>query len=85
MKKSKASIVFSVLEILLAILLAVAALTFFILLLIPAVGMGYVISSLSGQFGQTLYIVTVVATVAIFVGAVILILTTRDIIRKKRK
>jgi hypothetical protein len=47
--------------------------------------MGYVISSLSGQFGQTLYIVTVVATVAIFVGAVILILTTRDIIRKKRK
>ena len=81
MKKSKASVVFSVLE----ILLAVAALTFFILLLIPGVGMGYVISSLCGQFGQTLYIVTVVATVAIFVGAVILILTTRDIIRKKRK
>ncbi len=81
MKKSKASIVFSVFE----VLIAIAALTFFILLLVPAVGMGYVISSLSGQFGQTLYIVTVVATVAIFVGAVILILTTRDIIRKKRK
>jgi phosphoglycerol transferase MdoB-like AlkP superfamily enzyme len=81
MKKSKASIVFSVFE----VLIAIAALTFFILLLITSVGMGYVISSLSGQFGQTLYIVTVVATVAIFVGAVILILTTRDIIRKKRK
>ena len=81
MKKSKASIVFSVFE----VLIAIAALTFFILLLVPAVGMGYVISSLSGQFGQTLYIVTVVATVAIFVGAVILILTTHDIIRKKRK
>ena len=81
MKKSKASIVFSVFE----VLIAIAALTFFILLLVPAVGMGYVISSLSGQFGQTLYIVTVVATVAIFVGAVILILTTRDINRKKRK
>ena len=81
MKKSKASIVFSVFE----VLIAIAALTFFILLLIPAVGMGYVISSLSGQFGQTLYIVTVVATVAIFVGTVILILATRDIIRKKRK
>ena len=81
MKKSKASIVFSVFE----VLIAIAALTFFILLLIPSVGMGYVISSLSGQFGQTLYIVTVVATVAIFVGTVILILTTRDIIRKKRK
>lgn len=81
MKKSKASIVFSVFE----VLIAIAALTFFILLLVPGVGMGYAISSLSGQFGQTLYIVTVVATVAIFVGAVILILTTRDIIRKKRK
>lgn len=81
MKKSKASIAFSIFE----VLIAVVALTFFILLLIPGVGMGYVISSLSGQFGQTLYIVTVVATVAIFVGAVILILTTRDIIRKKRK
>ncbi len=81
MKKSKASIVFSVLE----VIVAIVALTFFILLLIPGVGMGYVISSLSGQFGQTLYIITVVATVAIFVGAVILILTTRDIIRKKRK
>ena len=80
MKKSKASIVFSVFE----VLIAIAALTFFILLLIPGVGIGYVISSLSGQFGQTLYIVTVVATVAIFVGAVILILTTRDIIRKKK-
>jgi len=81
MKKSKASIVFSVIE----VIVAIAALTFFILLLIPGVGMGYVISSLSGQFGQTLYIVTVVAAIAIFVGAVILILTTRDIIRKKRK
>ena len=80
MKKSKASIVFSVIE----VIVAIAALTFFILLLIPGVGMGYVISSLSGQFGQTLYIVTVVATIAIFVGTVILILTTRDIIRKKR-
>ncbi len=81
MKKSKASIVFSVIE----VIVAIAALAFFILLLIPGVGMGYVISSLSGQYGQTLYIVTVVATVAIFVGAVILILTTRDIIRKKKK
>jgi len=81
MKKSKASIVFSVIE----VIVAIAALTFFILLLIPGVGMGYVISSLSGQFGQTLYIVTVVASIAIFVGAVILILTTRDIIRRKRK
>ena len=81
MKKSKASIVFSVIE----VIVAIAALAFFILLLIPGVGMGYVISSLSGQFGQTLYIVTVVASIAIFVGAVILILTTRDIIRRKRK
>ena len=81
MKKSKTSTVFSIIE----ALVAIAALVFFILLIIPGIGMGYVISSLSGQYGQTLYIVAVVATVAIFVGAVILILTTRDIIRKKRK
>ena len=81
MKKSKASIVFSVIE----VIVAIAALAFFILLLIPSVGMGYVISSLSGQYGETLYIVTIVTSVALFVGAVILILTTRDIIRKKRK
>ena len=81
MKKSKTSTVLSIIE----ALVAIAALVFFILLIIPGVGMGYIISSLSGQYGQTLYIVTVVATVAIFVGAVILILITRDIIRKKRK
>lgn len=81
MKKSKASTVFSVVE----ALIAIAALAFFIMLIVPGIGMGYIISSLSGQYGQTLYIITVVATVAIFVGAVILILTTRDIIRKKRK
>ena len=80
MKKSKTSTVLSIIE----ALVAIAALVFFILLIIPGVGMGYVISSLSGQYGQTLYIVTVVATAAIFVGAVILILTTRDIIRKKK-
>ncbi len=81
MKKSKTSIVFSIIE----ALVAIVALAFFILLIIPGVGMGYIISSLSGQNGQTLYIVTVVATVAFFVGAVILILGIRDIIRKKRK
>ena len=81
MKKSKTSTVFSIIE----ALVAIAALAFFIMLIVPGIGMGYIISSLSGQYGQTLYIVTVVATVAIFVGAVILILTTRDIIRKKRK
>ena len=81
MKKSKTSTVFSIIE----ALVAIVALAFFILLIIPGVGMGYIISSLSGQYGQTLYIVIVVATVAIFVGAVILILITRDIIRKKRK
>ena len=81
MNKSKTSTVFSIIE----ALVAIVALAFFIMLIIPGVGMGYIISSLSGQYGQTLYIVIVVATVAIFVGAVILILITRDIIRKKRK
>ena len=81
MKKSKTSTVFSIIE----ALVAIAALAFFILLIIPGVGMGYVISSLSGQYGQTLYIVCLIATLLIVAGAITLLLVTRDVIAKKRK
>ena len=81
MKKSKTSTVFSIIE----ALVAIAALAFFILLIIPGVGMGYVISSLSGQYGQTLYIVCIIATLLIVAGAIVLLLVTRDVIAKKRK
>lgn len=81
MKKSKTSTVFSIIE----ALVAIAALAFFILLIIPGVGMGYVISSLSGQYGQTLYIVCIIATLLIVAGAITLLLVTRDVIAKKRK
>ena len=77
----KKSTVFTILE----AIVAIAALAFFILLLIPGIGVGYTISSLAGQYGQTLYIVSVVCCAAIFVGIVILLLTTRDIIKRKRK
>lgn len=81
MKKSKASIVFSVVE----VLIAIAALAFFILLIIPGIGMGYIISSLSGQYGQTIYIVSIIATLVIAGGMIALIIISRDIIVRKRK
>ena len=81
MKKSKASIVFSVVE----VLIAIAALTFFILLIVPGIGMGYIISSLSGQYGQTIYIVSIIATLVIAGGMIALIIISRDVIVRKRK
>lgn len=77
----KKSTVFSVIE----ALVAIAALAFFILLIIPGVGMGYIISSLSGQYGQTLYVVCIIASLVIVAGAIVLLLVTRDVIAKKRK
>ena len=81
MKKSKASIVFSVVE----ALIAIAALAFFILLIVPGIGMGYIISSLSGQYGQTIYIVSIIATLVIAGGMIALIIISRDVIVRKRK
>ncbi len=81
MKKSKASIVFSVVE----ALIAIAALAFFIMLIVPGIGMGYIISSLSGQYGQTIYIVSIIATLVIAGGMIALIITSRDVIVRKRK
>ena len=81
MKKTKASIVFSVVE----ALIAIAALAFFIMLIVPGIGMGYIISSLSGQYGQTIYIVSVIATLVIAGGMIALIIISRDIIVRKRK
>ena len=81
MKKSKASIVFSVVE----ALIAIAALAFFIMLIVPGIGMGYIISSLSGQYGQTIYIVSIIATLVIAGGMIALIIISRDVIVRKRK
>lgn len=81
MKKSKTSTVFSIIE----ALVAIAALAFFILLIIPGVGMGYIISSLSGQYGQTIYIVSIIATLVIAGGMIALIIISRDVIVRKRK
>ena len=81
MKKSKTSTVFSIIE----ALVAIVALAFFILLIIPGVGMGYIISSLSGQYGQTLYIVSIIATLVIAGGMIALIIISRNVIVRKRK
>lgn len=81
MKKSKTSTVFSIIE----ALVAIAALAFFILLIIPGIGMGYIISSLSGQYGQTIYIVSIIATLVIAGGMIALIIISRDVIVRKRK
>lgn len=81
MKKSKTSTVFSIIE----ALVAIASLAFFILLIIPGVGMGYIISSLSGQYGQTIYIVSIIATLVIAGGMIALIIISRDVIVRKRK
>ena len=81
MKKTKASIVFSVIE----ALIAIAALAFFIMLIVPGIGIGYIISSLSGQYGQTIYIVSIIATLVIAGGMIALIIISRDIIVRKRK
>ena len=81
MKKTKASIVFSVIE----SLIAIAALAFFIILIVPGIGMGYIISSLSGQYGQTIYIVSIIATLVIAGGMIALIIISRDAIVRKRK
>ena len=81
MKKSKTSTVFSIIE----ALVAIVALAFFILLIIPGVGMGYIISSLSGQYGQTIYIVSIIATLVIAGGMIALIIISRDVIVRKRK
>ena len=81
MKKSKASIVFSVVE----ALIAIAALAFFIMLIVPGIGMGYIISSLSGQYGQTIYIVSIITTLVIAGGMIALIIISRDVIVRKRK
>ena len=81
MKKTKASIVFSVIE----ALIAIAALAFFIILIVPGIGMGYIISSLSGQYGQTIYIVSIIATLVIAGGMIALIIISRDVIVRKRK
>ena len=81
MKKTKASIVFSVIE----ALIAIAALAFFIILIVPGIGMGYIISSLSGQYGQTIYIVSIIATLVIAGGMIALIIISRDVIVRQRK
>ena len=81
MKKTKASIVFSVIE----ALIAIAALAFLIILIVPGIGMGYIISSLSGQYGQTIYIVSIIATLVIAGGMIALIIISRDVIVRKRK
>ena len=81
MKKSKTSTVFSIIE----ALVAIDALAFFILLIIPGVGMGYVISSLSGQYGQTLYIAFIIASLVIAIVSIALVITTRELIVRKRK
>ena len=77
----KKSTVFSIVE----ALIAIAALAFFILLIVPGVGMGYIISSLTGQYGQTLYIVCIIATLLVAGGMIALIIVSRDIIVRKRK
>ena len=81
MKKSKTSTVFSIIE----ALVAIVALAFFILLIIPGVGMGYIISSLTGQYGQIIYIVSIIATLVIAGGMIALIIISRDVIVRKRK
>ncbi len=81
MKKSNASTVFSVIE----ALIAIAALAFFIMLIVPGIGMGYIISSLSGQYGQTIYVVCIIAALAVMIGSIILILATRELIIRKHK
>ena len=81
MKKSKTSIVFSIIE----ALVAIVALAFFIMLIVPGIGMGYIISSLSGQYGQTIYIVSIIATLVIAGGMIALIIISRDVIVRKRK
>lgn len=81
MKKSKTSTVFSIIE----ALVAIVALAFFIMLIVPGIGMGYIISSLSGQYGQTIYIVSIIATLVIAGGMIALIIISRDAIVRKRK
>lgn len=81
MKKSKTSTVFSIIE----TLVAIAALTFFIMLIVPGIGMGYIISSLSGQYGQTIYVVCIIAALAVMIGSIILIIATRELIIRKHK
>ena len=81
MKKSKTSTVFSIVE----ALVAIVALAFFIMLIVPGIGMGYIISSLSGQYGQTIYIVSIIATLVIAGGMIALIIISRDVIVRKRK
>lgn len=81
MKKTKTSTVFSIIE----ALVAIAALTFFIMLIVPGIGMGYIISSLSGQYGQTIYVVCIIAALAIMIGSIILIIATRELIIRKHK
>ena len=81
MKKSKTSTVFSIIE----ALVAIAALTFFIMLIVPGIGMGYIISSLSGQYGQTIYVVCIIAALAVMIGLIILIIATREVIIRKHK
>ena len=81
MKKSKTSTVFSIIE----ALVAIVALAFFIMLIVPGIGMGYIISSLSGQYGQTIYIVSIIATLVIAGGMIALIIISRDVIVRKRK
>lgn len=81
MKKSKTSTVFSIIE----ALVAIVALAFFIMLIVPGIGMGYIISSLSGQYGQTIYIVSIIATLVIAGGMIALIIISRDAIVRQRK
>lgn len=81
MKKTKTSTVFSIIE----ALVAIVALAFFIMLIVPGIGMGYIISSLSGQYGQTIYIVSIIATLVIAGGMIALIIISRDVIVRKRK
>ena len=81
MKKSKTSTVFSIIE----ALVAIVALAFFIMLIVPGIGMGYIISSVSGQYGQTIYIVSIIATLVIAGGMIALIIISRDAIVRKRK
>ena len=81
MKKSKTSTVFSIIE----ALVAIVALASFIMLIVPGIGMGYIISSLSGQYGQTIYIVSIIVTLVIAGGMIALIIISRDVIVRKRK
>ncbi|MBR5997451.1 MAG: hypothetical protein IK028_05470 [Bacilli bacterium] len=81
MKKSKAQSVFSVIE----ILLAIAAITFFVALLAPGFIVGLAFSYLGGTYAQTIYILEMVGIVAVVACCVLLVLCVRAGIIKSKK